>query len=369
MAKHSFPWLLVRSFRFQRRHPTTGFTLLELLISVFIGGIITSTLLYSVVELLKVNQRESSRAETQREMQLAMDYISSELRQAVFVYDGTCLTGAGAFAANTCPGLTNFLPTAINTQPTGAPVGTTPVLAFWRVDQLPQILIDRCADNAASLNSTAVTPISGVPCLSRRTYSLVVYYLDTTNTGNTWSGRARLKRYALTQFTATGATNTGWVDPTTTNNKFLGWPYEATGNNLQTAGTLADGSVNPYAGSIAGVNANVTSPVLVDFVDTPVTAGSTATACPGDSVAAGSLPPFVRSPSGTTVTSFYACVRGGGFTAGIQNNTGGRNQETAVFLRGNAAGRAGVPLTARVVFDLQTRVLSRGSFEKSPAPQ
>ncbi|MBD2074854.1 prepilin-type N-terminal cleavage/methylation domain-containing protein [Phormidium sp. FACHB-592] len=371
MAKHSFPWLLARSFRSQRKHPTTGFTLLELLISVFIGGIITSTLLYSVVELLKVNQRESSRAETQREMQLAMDYISAELRQAVFVYDGSCLTGTGTFAADACPGVTNFLPTAINTQPTGTAAGTTPVLAFWRVDPLPQVLINLCAANAANLNLTTnpnpPAGINGVPCLSRRTYSLVVYYLDTTNTGGTWAGRARLKRYALTQFTATGAPNTGWVDPTTTNNKFLGWPYEATGNNLQTAGTLSDGSTNPYAGAIAGVAVN--PPVLVDFVDTPVTPGSTATACPGDSVTAGSLPPFVRSPSGTTVTSFYACVRGGGFTAGIQNNTGGRNQETAVFLRGNAAGRAGVPSTAKVVFDLQTRVLSRGSFEKSPAPQ
>jgi prepilin-type N-terminal cleavage/methylation domain-containing protein len=371
MAKHSFPWLLVRSFRFQRKHPTTGFTLLELLISVFIGGIITSTLLYSVVELLKVNQRESSRAETQREMQLAMDYISAELRQAVFVYDGSCLTGTGAFAANACPGITSFLPTAINTQPAGAAAGTTPVLAFWRVDQLPQVLINLCAANSANLNlATNPNPpagINGVPCLSRRTYSLVVYYLDTTNAGNTWSGRARLKRYALTQFTATGAPNTGWVDPTTTNNNFLGWPYAATGTNLQTQGTLSDGSANPYAGAIAGQA--VTPPVLVDFVDDPTTTGSTATACPGDSVAAGSLPPFVRSPSGLTVTSFYACVRGGGFTAGTQNNTGGRNQETAVFLRGNAAGRAGVPLTAKVVFDLQTRVLSRGSFEKSPAPQ
>jgi hypothetical protein len=231
-------------------------------------------------------------------------------------------------------------------------------------------LINRCAQNAANLNlTTNANPpagINGVPCLSRRTYSLVVYYLDTTNVNNTWSGRARLKRYALTQFTAAGAPNTGWVDPTTTNNNFLGWPFEATGNNLQAAATLSDGSVNPYAGA---ANLAVAPPVLVDFVDTPTTAGSTATACPGDSAAAGSLPPFVRSPAGTTVTSFYACVRGGGFTAGIQNNTGGRNQETAVFLRGNAAGRAGVPLTANVVFDLQTRVLSRGSFEKSPAPQ
>jgi prepilin-type N-terminal cleavage/methylation domain-containing protein len=368
MAKHSSSWFLARWFwLFQRRHPTAGFTLLELLISVFIGGIITSTLLYSVVELLKVNQRESSRAETQREMQLAMDYIGAELRQAVFVYDGKCLSGAKTFVSNGCSGVTNFLPTAINT------TGTSPVLAFWRVDELPQVLINRCATNVAQLNSTDTTVISGVPCLSRRTYSLVVYYLDINNPGNTWSGKARLKRYALTQFQADGSPNPGWVDPTTTNNKFLGWPFNANGANLQEADKLSDGSTNLYKGATVAV----TPPVLVDFVDDN-TSASTATACPRDSLAAGSsLPGFERSPSGTGITSFYACVRGGSFTdtsgaisnAGVPNNAGGRNQEVALFLRGNAAGRSGIPLTAKVVFDLQTRVLSRGSFEKSPAPQ
>jgi hypothetical protein len=213
---------------------------------------------------------------------------AAELRQAVFVYDGTCLSGTGAFSVSACPGVTNFLPSSINT------ANTIPVLAFWRVDQLPQVLINLCATNSANLNLTTnpnpPAGINGVPCLSRRTYSLVVYYLDTTNTGGTWAGRARLKRYELTQFTATGAPNTGWVDPTTTNNNFLGWPYAATGTNLQTQGTLSDGSTNPYVGTIAG--ATVTPPVLVDFVDDPTTPNSTATECPGDSVAAGSLPPF-----------------------------------------------------------------------------
>ena len=377
MAKHSSPWLLVRWFRrSNRRRPTAGFTLIELLIAMFIGSIITSVLLYGVVELLKTNQRESSRAETQREMQLALDYISAELRQAVFVYDGGCLSGAGTFPANGagCPGVTNFLPTSISSG------SASPVLAFWRVDELPQTLISRCAASAASLNNTTNPPptatgggIGGVPCLSRRTYSLVVYYLDTANASNIWQGKARIRRYELTQFASTGAPNPGWVDPTTTVNNFLGWPFNAAGVNLQTAATLADGSTNIYQGAITGANANLSPPVLVDFVDDPITPASTANACPGDSAAAGSLPPFVRTPVlATTITSFYACVRGGGFTAAVPpvpNNVGGRNQEVALFLRGNAAGRSGVPSTAKVVFDLQTRTLSRGSLQKNPAPQ
>ena len=96
MTKRSSKWSTVQwLWLFRRRSSAKGFTLIELLVALLIGGIISSALLYGVVELLQTNQRESSRAETQREMQLALDYISSELREAVFVYDGGCLVGTG----------------------------------------------------------------------------------------------------------------------------------------------------------------------------------------------------------------------------------------------------------------------------------
>jgi prepilin-type N-terminal cleavage/methylation domain-containing protein len=362
MAKQSLRfWFLLRRLR-RDRHPSTptGFTLIELLVAMLIGSIITGVLLAAVVELLQVSQKESSRAETQQEMQLALDYITADLREAVFVYDGTCLSGV---PANTvCPGVLNFLPAAINNAP-----NTVPVLAFWRVDELPQPLLQACSTNATRLyDNPQPAAILDIPCLSRRTYSLVVYYLDTTAANNTWRGRSRIRRYELTQFDPQGNRNTGWVDPTLTANNFLGWPRDSASQNLQTAATLPDGTINRALGL---PNANVNPQVLADFVDNPIVGA--ANACP-NTLNATNLPAFVRSPAATS-NSFYACVRGGGIvTVGGQsagNNPGGRNQEVAIFLRGNAAGKPGVPSTARVTFEMNTRTLLRGSFGKNPAPQ
>lgn len=346
-----------------RPHPA-GFTLIELLVAMVMGSIITGALLFMIVNVLQFNQREDTRSETQREMKVALDYISTELREAVFVYDGRCMTGPVA-GAGLCPGLLSYLPASLQSS------GRIPVLAFWRVDELPQPLIQTCAANAAQLYADP-TPaaISGVPCLSRRSYSLVVYFVDTNKTG-TWKGNARLRRYELTQFRADGTRNPGWVDPTITNNNFLGWPLNSQGVNLQNQATLPDGSPNLAQGApVAPVEPEPV--VLTDYVDTPTPPGAAnnTVTCPANTSTA--LPAFLRSPTAGS-PSFYACVRGGGVdltqTPPIGSNTGGRNQEVFVFLRGNTAGRAGTPANARVTLDLETRVVTRGSYEKLPAAQ
>lgn len=365
MSKSSFllplRWLLL-SYRRQGR---AGFTLLELLVALIMGSIIVSTLLFAVVGVLQANQKEDSRAETQRDIQTALDYISTDLREAVFVYDGSCLTGSGTITVGTvsCPGVVNFLPAAVKNSP------SIPVLAFWRIDELPPSLIQACNTNATSIyNDPPPTAINGVPCLSRRNYTLVVYYLDPSTTGN-WKGKARIRRYELPQFAADGTRNTGWVDPTLTANNFLGWPFDVRGNNLQAAATLPDGSTNLAVGNPA----SVTPDVLVDFVDDPTNSNTATASCP-PTASTTNLPDFVLTPSSGS-KSFYACVRGGGITpatsttSAVPNNPGSRNQEIAVFIRGNAAGRAGVPSTAQLLFEMETRALTRSSYEKSPSSQ
>ncbi|NJO66710.1 MAG: type II secretion system protein, partial [Leptolyngbyaceae cyanobacterium RM1_405_57] len=100
-----------RLFQSRQKRKSSGFTLIELLVVIVIAGGIISGLMYLVVELLGVDQRESSRTETQREMQLAMDYIASELREAVYVYDGRCFAGIStANPPTNCPALINYLP-------------------------------------------------------------------------------------------------------------------------------------------------------------------------------------------------------------------------------------------------------------------
>lgn len=345
-----------------RRTATGGFTLIELLVALVMGSIMIGAILYAIVEILQINQREDNRAETQREMKVALDFISTELREAVFVYDGNCLIGSGGNAAGSCPGVLNYLPASMNTAP-----NTIPVIAFWRVSELPQPLIQACAANATQLYADPpAAAIDGVPCLSRRTYSLVVYYLDTANPTGNWRGQSRIRRYELAQFNENGDRNLGWVDPTITNNNFLGWPLDSRGNNLQLQTFLPDGSTNLAAGV---PNALVEPTVLVDFVDAPTAIPATA-ACPTD--LSSRLPPFVRTPTNGS-TSFYGCVRGGGIdtsqVAIFPNNPGGRNQEVSLFIRGSTSGRPGMGQAPAQTFEIETRVLTRGSYEKNPAPQ
>ncbi|NER00416.1 MAG: prepilin-type N-terminal cleavage/methylation domain-containing protein, partial [Cyanothece sp. SIO2G6] len=144
-----------------------GFTLIELLIVVLIAGGIISGLMFLVVELLTADQREASRNQTQQEMQLAMDYISAELREAVYVYDETCLSGTASGNVTDvtyCPGLLNHLPEFLSTG------GSTPILAFWKQEPLQTAIRDACGNGSE---------IAGTPCIAGHAYALVVYSTDT----------------------------------------------------------------------------------------------------------------------------------------------------------------------------------------------
>lgn len=332
-----------------RGKQTAGFTLIELLVVVFIGGIIISGLMYLVVELAGTDRRESARSETQREMQMALDYISSDVREAVYVYDTTCFQRQGSPGDNNfCPGLNNHIP---------MPTNSVPVLAFWKQNSLPEAVRNQCT-------GSATTPTIGttvVPCLASKSYALIVYYLvqntPQSNPGNTWKGTARIVRYALTQFNTDGTVNNAYVSPNAASS-FLAWPF---GNNRTTG---AFDNLQTAVPAVTGAN----PATLVDFVDdgrgsvargiTPGQEGR----CPDDPVVPG--PEYIITPSDAFlsarglngVRSFYACVSTG---------TANQNKDTIIFLRGNAKGRPGMTSNAGFLPTLETRVLSRGVLDKS----
>lgn len=68
----------------------SGFTLIEVLIAAAIGSIIISSLLWLLVNLISTERRESALNETERDMKRTLDYIASDLKQAVYIYDGGC---------------------------------------------------------------------------------------------------------------------------------------------------------------------------------------------------------------------------------------------------------------------------------------
>ncbi len=311
-----------------------------------IASILISGLLYMVVELLQTNQKESAQTETQRDMQLALDFISSELREAVYVYGGDCLSGQGTLtngvpSADYCPGIINYIPDVL----TNSTSNSVPILAFWKLQSLPKNLQDNCSNNTADTT---------VPCAAGRTYSLIVYFLrknqstDTTN----WAGKARITRYALTQYNSDGIPTANYLTPAQTGVNFRIWPYK---NN---SGTLTNLQVSKPT--------TVDAFTLVDFVDDTARSGDSNVSCPTN---------HVLTPSSATLSnnsyasgafngdrSFYACVRAG------TGDDDGFNQDIFVFLRGNVYGRAGIKNDSFLP-TLQTQVLRRGIVNKVPWSQ
>lgn len=325
-------------------HKPSGFTLTELLVGMFIASTLISSLLYMVVELLQTNQKELAQTETQGDMQHALDFISSELREAVYVYGGDCLQGQGTLtngvpSADYCPGIVNYIPDIL----TNSTSNSVPILAFWKLERLPEPLRVQCNNN----NSPAT-----VPCTAGRTYSLIVYFLRKNQSTDPthWSGKARITRYALTQYNSQGIATANYVEPEQVGVTFRIWPYKNNGGSLT---------------NLQASKPTVDAFTLVDFVDDTVRSGDNNVSCPNNYA----LTPTSNTLSNNSyasgafsgVRSFYACVRGG-TGDGI-----GFNQDVFVFLRGNASGRVGINNDSFLP-TLQAQVLKHGLVNKVPLP-
>ena len=374
----------------------SGFTLLELLIAMVIGSTIVSTLLYGVVNILQTDQRDASRSDTQRDMQMAMDYITRDVREATYVYgitqdttinaDGTttlgpkesCLYdyGASSLTRGTngkCTGLLNYLPAFLK----GA--NNRPVLAFWKAESLPSTMQTNCKSRAGDVGKILgeggySATLNATPCVAQRMYTLVVYSLN-TEPNAIWRGKARIMRYQLPHFTesaAIGAITPGWVAPISKDKRPRTWPV---GN-----GTKPSGDPDPNANLqyVAPETTGNLNQVLTDFVDNPK--------IPLPAYTSGYCPNGFDAPNGFTDSgfnaafnpAFYVCVRSGALTAAAGSSSSaslateaaeaagqGINPEVHIVLKGNAAGRGGIPLlTGEVPFQMETRVLSRGAFGK-----
>lgn len=313
-----------------KHNSTRGFTLTEVLVSMIIASLILSGLLSLMVELVTTDAREIARTETQREMQMALDYISTDLREAVYVYDGDCLADEGSDRkTELCEGLLDYI---------SVPDDSVPVMAFWKLEDLPE-----------SLSEDEQT-------ISGRSHSLVVYYLTRNDENDTiWQGMGRLQRAVLSQYNSQGQEVAGYIDP---EGSFDSWP----------------GPDN------AGGNATLRPVTLVDFVDDrPMDeidelieeTGGASVECPAG---------YVLTPSDSTldahgfsgVRNIYSCVRdeiGRRIDAGNNNqdDESAFNQKVILFLRGNASGKPGIR-TANEGFmpAIQTQVLNRSVRNKRP---
>lgn len=345
MNTHLLQFLVSRLELVTKKTKATGFTLAELLVSILMAGIIISSLLYLMVNLLQTDQKEAATNQTQGEMQAAMDYITSDLRNAVYVYDDVTK-------------LSDYLP--------GFPTTYKPILAFWKAESV--------AEQEQSLPPSPSIPPSPAPtpspcsnftglqqaeCISlgirQNTYTLVVY-LQSKGEGGEWKGKSRIRRYQLRKYKNTTSPtenmsnlskSTGYIDPSQTNTSFQQWPRDITSTTVPKP-SLQDPLLSASSGSAS---------VLVDFVDDP-TNQVTIPSCPSAEYIRTPISP--ASPALPNSTSFFACVRNEADSVGL-------NQDVFIFLRGNPIGKTGIFSVAdKQLPTLQSQVIARGVLDKTP---
>jgi Tfp pilus assembly protein PilV len=321
-----------------RQKKMAGISLTELLVTIVIGGIAITGLLAAMVELLQTDQYQAVREETQQEMQTALSFITEDLRESVYIYDGTQTRSDGSphYVYDYLP---NF-----------ATAGT-PILAFWKAETLSSSQLS-ILDNM-DCTTLATTPVNKqAECnnlkLKRRAYSLIVY-LQSTESDPKWPGKSRILRYELPQYNNSDFANltwsTGFVDPSAFNN-FPIWPYDQNNNKLQNTLPLLEESPPE---------------VLVDFLDAPNNSDSEVVSqvpdCPADDPNTQENPDYLRLPAEeTSNNSFFACVRNIG-------NYLGKNQDIILYLRGNAYGKGG-NTDESYLSTLQTSITLRGVIDK-----
>ncbi|MFK8183910.1 MAG: type II secretion system protein J [Phormidesmis sp.] len=309
---------LYRTLLKPRKHRSSGFTLLELLISMLVAGVIVSGLLYAVVELLQIDRRESVLDQTQRDMQRALDYISDDIKEAVYLYDD---------------------PSTVTTQLTDLPAGT-PILAFWR----PDVIDSNLPDCSAWAAGTTTFDQCEVLKIRQSAYSLVVYLQRERDTNANWSGESRIIRYELDKYSDLSnlVITTGYQDPASSEVDFATWTRD---------GTTTNGS----------------SAVLVDFVDGPSTAYDKSPLSDSCNSLGAEYTIIPSTATTTSNTSFFGCVRDPDPT--VAGTAGNANQDAYLFLRGSIDGAGGalnVYGTNSSLPTLETRVLMRGVVDKNP---
>jgi hypothetical protein len=290
-------------------------------------------LLYLVIELLQVNRREEVLTRTQQDMQRALDYISRDVREAVYVYPQP----TAVVDPDTPPVATDTL----LAQLTGSlPTGAEPILAFWRFDPVDvgQITTAACTSKSAECNTLRVR---------QGTYSLVLYLQQQNAASDIWGGKSRILRYELSKYSniRTLQQRRGYSDPSGACNSFRYWSKPP---GRDSSNPCDSGNTGTPASSVL---------VLTDYVNLPDTP-TAQTLCPTG---------YTQTPA--IPKSFHVCVSSGTATAGAT----GANQVVRVYLQGsvyepnNQTAPLGFLARASSLPTLESEILVRGVLDKNPS--
>ncbi|MBE9187549.1 hypothetical protein IQ270_23600 [Microcoleus sp. LEGE 07076] len=158
--------LLKSQHQKNRSHPTQtekGMTLVELLVGAIMAFLIITPMLAFVVDMLNTDRREQVKANTEQDIQAAVDFIAQDLNQAIYIYDNDGITALKN---------KNFIPQQAD---------RTPILVFWKRQIQPNALpvIPTAADTPNPKNCE-----TGTQCNDAYVLSLVAYYQIQENDPN-----------------------------------------------------------------------------------------------------------------------------------------------------------------------------------------
>ena len=284
-----------------RKNRDHGFTLVELLIGLVMAFLVLTPLFGLMISIMNTDEKEQAKTTSEQELQTAIDFITRDLQQAVYIYNSQGVTNNySATAANS--GIRDSLPTV---------AGGVPILVFWKQEVVSNVIPTTGPNDDASV------------------YSLVAYYL--INSPSTiWSNTARIARWQIKDGVRSPSDTSGVTcNPSyNTSIKFVdadncpspGFkPFDLDMNQWQRSGSFTN---DPQ--------------VLVDYIDqTPrdqTNVPNITPSCAQDD----NQPGVTITPiSSTTMTSFYACVS----NYADPTNQGQVISTAQIFIRGNALAR------------------------------
>lgn len=326
----------------KRKVLSSGFTLVELLAATVMSSIIISSLLYVMIDVSRSSASETARKDTLQDMRQSLEFITNDLKEAVYVYTGDQLADRDILA-NENDGLLDVI---------DASEGLEPILVFWKLEDVPYTDDDSWPDDCSDDTVEETEANCNELRIAQRTYTLVAYLRDNQPT-DTWQGESVIYRYRIRKYFNTDDKpfNTleqkpEYIDPLK-ESSFPNWPYLDDGDEDEIDNNLPS---EDYALNIErdSVSDGGFSGALVDFVDE------------ASDEEMGCLDGYARTPSDpSTSNSFYACVEEG------ENEDGNtaipaENATVIVHLRGNPNGRVSFNLGDSNLPTLNSSVVLRG---------
>jgi type II secretory pathway pseudopilin PulG len=157
--------LLLKSQHLQkncaRDRTEKGMTLIELLIGMVMAFLIITPMLAFVVDMLNTDRREQVKANTEQDIQAAVDFIAQDLSQAIYIYNNDPTTGI--------PAINSQLP---------PPANGIPILVFWKRQQIRDAVSVNTTPNSRVLPKDCNQPPSDPSKACNDTYvrALIAYY-------------------------------------------------------------------------------------------------------------------------------------------------------------------------------------------------